>query len=213
MICNQCGSQVADGSAVCPFCGAQLTPVQPAAPAFGQPAPAPVFQQPAPAPAYGQPAPSYGKPASGGLGGLADTIVEKTKGLPVRTIAKAALILGLISFILPFFSIGIDTDYIEGTAKKAGSLIGVDVGDMDELDEVEDLRWGGYSGFNAMFAKLDPTKVYGIDEDDAEELGDAASEDVDDLADGINLSLWISFLCGAGAIAVRFVFDQQQAKK
>ena len=212
MFCKNCGSPLPDGTAVCPVCSAPVVQAQPAAPT---PAPAPAFQQPAPS--FQQPAPGFQKPASAssGLGGVADSIVGKTQGLPVRLIAKIALILALVSFALPFFSIGVDVDYIKKMARTGGSAMGMDIDtdDLDEIEEVEDFRWGSYSGFNAMFGHLDSTKVYGIDEDTAEEMTEEFADEVDDLASGINLSLWISFLLGAGAVAVLFISDSQQDKK
>ena len=83
MFCENCGSQIADGSAICPNCGAavrvspttgeavpvqpiQATPVQPVQPVYQQPV-QPVYQQPA----YQQPI--YQQPAAGGSKALAIT--------------------------------------------------------------------------------------------------------------------------------------------
>lgn len=114
MFCENCGSQIADGSAICPNCGAAVnaaagataaTPVQPAQPV--QPV-QPVYQQPV----YQQPAyqqPIYQQPAAGGSKVLA--IISLVLGIcgivfcwiPVfgMLIAIAGLILGILSFKNP----------------------------------------------------------------------------------------------------------------
>lgn len=51
MFCSNCGSQIADGSAFCPACGAQLNAGQPAPQAYSQPFPQQTYAQPV----YGQP--------------------------------------------------------------------------------------------------------------------------------------------------------------
>lgn len=51
MFCSNCGSQIADGSAFCPACGAQLNAGQPAPQANSQPFPQQSYAQPV----YGQP--------------------------------------------------------------------------------------------------------------------------------------------------------------
>ena len=114
MFCENCGSQIADGSAICPNCGAAVRaaggaaaaqhvqpaqPVQPVQPVYQQP----VYQQPA----YQQPI--YQQPAAGGSKALAITsLILGICGLvfcwiPVFgiLIAIAGLILGILSFKNP----------------------------------------------------------------------------------------------------------------
>jgi len=199
MFCKSCGSMVPDGTAVCPTCSAPITPSQPAAPAFQQPAPAPAFGQ-APAPA---------------LSSGSNAIAEKTKGLPVRLIAKISMILALVAFFLPFVSVSCNMDEMGSYSSEFENV-------SEELG-TDDFGWGPYSGFNIMFGKLDGTKYYGIPEDMQEE----AEEEMDDempsslfgddddgnLGDGINFWMLLSFLCGAGTIAMLFVFENKQDKK
>ena len=119
MFCENCGSQIADGSAICPNCGAavrvspttgeavpvqpiQATPVQPVQPVYQQPV-QPVYQQPA----YQQPI--YQQPAAGGSKALAITaLILGICGLvfcwiPVfgLLISVAGLIIGILAFKNP----------------------------------------------------------------------------------------------------------------
>lgn len=120
MFCENCGSQIADGSAICPNCGAavrvspttgeavpvqpiQATPVQPVQPVYQQPV-QPVYQQ---QPAYQQPI--YQQPAAGGSKALAITaLILGICGLvfcwiPVfgLLISVAGLIIGILALKNP----------------------------------------------------------------------------------------------------------------
>ena len=117
MFCENCGSQIPDGSAICPNCGAavrvspttgEAVPVQPIEAVPVQP----VYQQPV-QPVYQQPAyqatPIYQQPAAGGSKAL--SIVALVLGIcglvfcwvPVfgLLIAVAGLICGIISLKNP----------------------------------------------------------------------------------------------------------------
>ena len=120
MFCENCGSQIPDGSALCPNCGAavrvspttgeavpvqpiEAVPVQPVQPVYQQPV-QPVYQQPA----Y-QATPIYQQPAAGGSKALA--IVALVLGIcglvfcwiPIfgMLIAIAGLICGILSLKNP----------------------------------------------------------------------------------------------------------------
>ncbi|MBR3267135.1 MAG: zinc ribbon domain-containing protein [Oscillospiraceae bacterium] len=191
MFCKNCGQQIPDNSAVCPNCAAPIIPAAPQQPAFAQPAPAGA--------------------GAAGLGGVADNIVSKTNGLPVRLIAKIALVLALLAFFLPFVSVSCNMD-------EMGSY----GGDMDEVvDELgtDDFGWGPYSGFSIMFGKLDATKYYGIPKDMQEEAEEEMDDEMSfmkgddsDLGDGINIWMWLSFLCGVGGVVMLFVFESKPNK-
>ena len=119
MFCENCGAQIADGSAICPNCGAavrvspatgeavpvapiQAQPVEPVQPIYQQPV-QPVYQQPA----YQQPI--YQQPAAGGSKALAITaLILGICGLvfcwiPIfgLLISIAGLILGILAFKNP----------------------------------------------------------------------------------------------------------------
>ena len=121
MFCENCGSQIPDGSAICPNCGAaarvspttgeavpvqpiEAVPVQPVQPVYQQPI-QPVYQQPA----Y-QSTPIYQQPAAGG-GSKALAIVALVLGISALVfcwvpifgslIAVAGLICGIISLKNP----------------------------------------------------------------------------------------------------------------
>ena len=114
MFCENCGSQIADGSAICPNCGAAVratagaeaaTPVQPVQPA--QPV-QPVYQQPIyqQQPAYQQPI--YQQPAGGSKALAITALILGICGLvfcwlPIfgMLISVAGLICGIISFKNP----------------------------------------------------------------------------------------------------------------
>ena len=120
MFCENCGSQIADGSAICPNCGAavrvspttgEAVPVQPiqaqpVQPAYQQPV-QPVYQQPV----YQQPAyqqPIYQQPAAGSKGPAITALILGICGLvfcwiPIfgLLISIAGLILGIMAFKNP----------------------------------------------------------------------------------------------------------------
>ena len=119
MFCENCGSQIADGSAICPNCGAavRVSPATgeavPVAPIQAQPVPARTqsYQQPV-QPVYQQPAyqqPIYQQPAAGGSKGAAITaLILGICGLvfcwiPIfgLLISIAGLILGILAFKNP----------------------------------------------------------------------------------------------------------------
>ena len=119
MFCENCGSQIADGSAICPNCGAAVRvspvngaaiPAQPVQPIQAQPV-QPVYQQPV-QPVYQQPAyqqPIYQQPVGGGSKALAiAALILGICGLvfcwiPIfgMLIAIAGLILGILSLKNP----------------------------------------------------------------------------------------------------------------
>lgn len=79
MFCASCGNQIPDGSANCPFCGAQQAPAQP-------PYQQPVYQQPT----YQQP--TYQQPPA----------YPQAK-IPGRGFGIAGMVCGIIGLILSFF--------------------------------------------------------------------------------------------------------------
>ena len=120
MFCENCGSQIADGSAICPNCGAavrvspttgEAVPVQPiqaqpVQPVYQQPS----YQQPV-QPVYQQPAyqqPIYQQPAAGSKGPAITALILGICGLvfcwiPIfgLLISIAGLILGIMAFKNP----------------------------------------------------------------------------------------------------------------
>lgn len=86
MFCKHCGAQIPDGSETCPSCGGSLKAAAPAPTASSQPA-------------------FNASSVKDMAGGLADTALEKTAGLPRALIAKVCVLIALVAFFLPFISV------------------------------------------------------------------------------------------------------------
>lgn len=125
MFCEKCGSQIPEGTNVCPNCAAVNNPTPAPAPA---PAPEQVYQQAAPQQqAYQQPVYQQAAPAAngGGLGtvgticGIASLIVAILGGILFGAIAALiGVILGVVGLI-----IGINTKKKTGGAKGTGGFV------------------------------------------------------------------------------------------
>ena len=116
MFCENCGAQIADGSAICPNCGAavrvspatgeavpvapiQAQPVEPVQPIYQQPV-QPVYQQPA----YQQPI--YQQPAAGGSKALAITaLILGICGLVFCWIPVFGLLIAVAGLIVGIFAL------------------------------------------------------------------------------------------------------------
>ncbi|MBP5774392.1 MAG: zinc-ribbon domain-containing protein [Clostridiales bacterium] len=140
MFCENCGAQIADGSAICPNCGAavrvspttgeavpvqpiQATPVQPVQPVYQQPV-QPVYQQ---QPAYQQPI--YQQPAAGGSKALAITaLILGICGLVFCWIPVFGLLIAVAGLIVGIFALKNPNGKGMGITGFVLSIVGIVIG-------------------------------------------------------------------------------------
>lgn len=139
MFCENCGSQIADGSAICPNCGAavrvspatgeavpvapiQAQPVEPVQPIYQQPV-QPVYQQPA----YQQPI--YQQPAAGGSKALAITaLILGICGLVFCWIPVFGLLIAVAGLIVGIFALKNPNGKGMGITGFVLSIVGIVIG-------------------------------------------------------------------------------------
>lgn len=145
MFCENCGSQIADGSAICPNCGAAVRvspttgeavpvapiqaqpvepvqPVQPVQPVYQQPV-QPVYQQPA----YQQPI--YQQPAAGGSKALAITaLILGICGLVFCWIPVFGLLIAVAGLIVGIFALKNPNGKGMGITGFVLSIVGIVIG-------------------------------------------------------------------------------------
>ena len=142
MFCENCGSQIADGSAICPNCGAAVRvspttgeavpvapiqaqpvePVQPVQPVYQQPV-QPVYQQPA----YQQPI--YQQPAAGGSKALAITaLILGICGLVFCWIPVFGLLIAIAGLIVGIFALKNPNGKGMGITGFVLSIVGIVIG-------------------------------------------------------------------------------------
>ena len=139
MFCENCGSQIADGSAICPNCGAavrvspatgeavpvapiQAQPVEPMQPIYQQPV-QPVYQQPA----YQQPI--YQQPAAGGSKALAITaLILGICGLVFCWIPVFGLLIAVAGLIVGIFALKNPNGKGMGITGFVLSIVGIVIG-------------------------------------------------------------------------------------
>ena len=112
--CNNCGTQIPDGAAFCPSCGAKYTPV-PAAPTYQQP----TYQQPT----YQQPVYGYQPPVANAQPEVSTG--AKVKGFIGMGLGIGSLAIAVIALIVGFISVG--EAYLAGSAI-GYSLVAVGLG-------------------------------------------------------------------------------------
>lgn len=140
MFCENCGSQIADGSAICPNCGAavrvspttgeavpvapiQAQPVQPVQPVYQQPV-QPVYQQ---QPAYQQPI--YQQSAAGGSKALAITaLILGICGLVFCWIPVFGLLIAIAGLIVGIFALKNPNGKGMGITGFVLSIVGIVIG-------------------------------------------------------------------------------------
>ena len=118
MVCSRCAQNVADGSTVCPHCGAQLSTSVPAAGAAGAPPPPPAGTPPAqpgagvpagPSTPTAPPAPSgAGVPAHGAhraAGSLPPFSFDAKRWTQAERITLVATVVLFVSLFLPWFGV------------------------------------------------------------------------------------------------------------
>ena len=139
MFCENCGAQIADGSAICPNCGAavrvspatgeavpvapiQAQPVEPVQPIYQQPV-QPVYQQPA----YHQPI--YQQPAAGGSKALAITaLILGICGLVFCWIPVFGLLIAVAGLIVGIFALKNTNGKGMGITGFVLSIVGIVIG-------------------------------------------------------------------------------------
>ena len=139
MFCENCGAQIADGSAICPNCGAavrvspatgeavpvapiQAQPVEPVQPIYQQPV-QPVYQQPA----YQQPI--YQQPAAGGSKALAITaLILGICGLVFCWIPVFGLLIAVAGLIVGIFALKNPNGKGMGITGFVLSIVGIVIG-------------------------------------------------------------------------------------
>ena len=124
MFCENCGSQIADGSAICPNCGAAVNAsgaaaAQPVQPVYQQP----VYQQPA----YQQPI--YQQPAAGGSKALAITsLILGICGLVFCWIPVFGLLIAVAGLIVGIFALKNPNGKGMGITGFVLSIVGIVIG-------------------------------------------------------------------------------------
>ena len=139
MFCENCGAQIADGSAICPNCGAavrvspatgeavpvapiQAQPVEPVQPIYQQPV-QPVYQQPA----YQQPI--YQQPAAGGSKALAITsLILGICGIVFCWIPVFGLLIAVAGLIVGIFALKNPNGKGMGITGFVLSIVGIVIG-------------------------------------------------------------------------------------